>query len=99
MRFCLLHSKNIFVLVLTHLEPELELFEVNDNGNDGDDDLSHHYQTALARVPDELERNQKKENRLHTISKMMGTLVLVQLCTFSYRNSDVKKLPKIFDWR
>ena len=30
MRFCLLHSKNIYVLVLTHLEPELELFEVWD---------------------------------------------------------------------
>ena len=26
--FCLLDSKNVFVLVLTHLEPELELFEV-----------------------------------------------------------------------
>ena len=27
-RFCLGHSKNVFVLVLAHLEPELELFEV-----------------------------------------------------------------------
>ena len=35
-------------------------------------------QTALARVLDKLERNQKKENHLHTISKMMGTLVHVQ---------------------
>ena len=26
-------------LVLAHLEPELELFEVNDIGDDGDDDL------------------------------------------------------------
>ena len=26
--FCPLDSKNVFVLVLTHLEPELELFEV-----------------------------------------------------------------------
>ena len=28
---------------LAHLEPELELFEVDDIGNDGDDDLGHHY--------------------------------------------------------
>ena len=27
-RFCPLHSKNVFVLALAHLEPELELFEV-----------------------------------------------------------------------
>ena len=25
------------------LEPELRLFEVDDIGDDGDDDLSHHY--------------------------------------------------------
>ena len=35
-------------------------------------------QTALAWVLDELERNQEKENRLNTISKMMGTLVHLQ---------------------
>ena len=29
----------VFVLVLAHLEPELELFEVYDIGDDGDDDL------------------------------------------------------------
>ena len=34
-----LDSKNVFVLVLAHLEPELELFEVDDSGDDGDDDL------------------------------------------------------------
>ena len=27
-RFCPWHSKNVFVLVLAHLEPKLELFEV-----------------------------------------------------------------------
>ena len=27
-RFCPWHSKNVFVLVLAHLEPELRLFEV-----------------------------------------------------------------------
>ena len=26
-----------------HLEPELEVFEVDDMGNDGDGDLKHHY--------------------------------------------------------
>ena len=35
--------KNVLVLVLPHLEPELELFEADDIGNDGDDDLSYHY--------------------------------------------------------
>ena len=38
-RFCPLDSKNVFVFVLSHLEPELELFEVDDIGDDGDDDL------------------------------------------------------------
>ena len=40
-RFCPLDSKNVFVLVLAHLEREL--FEVDDIGDDGDDDLQHHY--------------------------------------------------------
>ena len=38
-RICPWQSKNAFVLVLAHLEPELELFEVDDIGDDGDDDL------------------------------------------------------------
>ena len=38
-RFCPLNSKNVFVLVLANLQPELELLEVDDIGNDGDDDL------------------------------------------------------------
>ena len=38
-RFCPGHSKNVFVLVLAHLEPGLEQFEVDDIGDDGDDDL------------------------------------------------------------
>ena len=38
-RFCPLDSKNAFILVLAHLEPELEMFEVDDIGDDGDDDL------------------------------------------------------------
>ena len=33
------HSKNVFVLILAHLKPELELFEVDDVGDDGGDDL------------------------------------------------------------
>ena len=57
-------------------------------------------QTALARVLDKLERNQKKENHLHTISKMMGTLVHVQLYTFSYRKPVIRpqNMPKTADW-
>ena len=39
-RFCPLDFKNVFVLVLAHLEPELELFEVDDIGDDGDDDVN-----------------------------------------------------------
>ena len=35
-----MHSKNVFVLVLAHLEPEREQFEVDDVGDDGDVDLS-----------------------------------------------------------
>ena len=38
-KFCPSDSKNVFVLVLPHLEPELELFEVDDIGDYGDDDL------------------------------------------------------------
>ena len=38
-----LDSKNVFVLLLAHLEPELELFEVDDIGNNCDDDLLNHY--------------------------------------------------------
>ena len=64
MRFCPLHSKNVFVLVLTHLESELELFEVDDICDDGDDNwfvapLSPKLQTALAQVLDELGPKQK----------------------------------------
>ena len=61
-------------------------------GRLGDGSKNHHHrhrqchklQTAIARVLDELGRNPpKKENHLNTISKMMGTLVQVQLYTFS----------------
>ena len=38
-RFCPLDSKNVFVLFLAHLEPELELLEVDDTGDDGVNDL------------------------------------------------------------
>ena len=37
--FCPLDSKNVFILVLAHLESQLELFEADDIGDDGDDDL------------------------------------------------------------
>ena len=57
-------------------------------------------QTALAWVLDELERNQEKENHLNTISKMMGTLVHLQLYTFSYRKAVFRpqNIPKTADW-
>ena len=57
-------------------------------------------QTALAWVLDELERNQEKENHLNTISKMMGTLVHLQLYTFSYRKAVIQpqNMPKTADW-
>ena len=38
-RFCPLDSKNVFVFFLSHLDPELQLFEFDDIGDDGDDDL------------------------------------------------------------
>ena len=76
---------------LARLEPELELFEVWEINvrqiiiiANGINSQTTKLQRALTRVLDELERNQKKENHLQTISKMMGTLVHVQLYTFSY---------------
>ena len=75
-------------------------------GDDGTTNHYHHHrqchqlQTALARVLDEIERNQKKESHLNTISKMMGTLVHVQLYTFSYRKPVIRpqNMPKTADW-
>ena len=102
-----MHSKNVFVLVLAHLEPELELFEVWEINMsqviiiaNGINSQTPKLKIALARVLDKLERNQKKENRLHTISKMMGTLVHVQLYTFSYRKPVIRpqNMPKTADW-
>ena len=60
----------------------------------------HQLQTALAWVLDELEGNQKKENPPNTISKMMGTLVPVQLYMFSYRKAVIRpqNMPKNADW-
>ena len=36
-------SITYFSSLLAHFEPELEMFEVDDIGNDGDGDLSYHY--------------------------------------------------------
>ena len=79
---------------LACLEPELELFEVWEINvrqiiiiANGINSQTPKLQTALAWVLDELERNQKKENHLNTISKMMGTLVHLRLYTFSYRKA------------
>ena len=77
---------------LACLEPELELFEVWEISvrqiiiiANGINSQTPKLQRALTWVLDELERNQKKENHLKTIPKMMGTLVQVQLNTFSSR--------------
>ena len=79
---------------LAHLEPKLQLFEVDDHGDAGNDDLSHVIsQTSNSsgsgsrQAREELK---KKENHLNTISKMMGTLVHVQLYTFSYRKPVIR---------
>ena len=63
---------------LARLEPELELFEVWEINvrqiiiiANGINSQTLKLQTALARVLDKLERNQKKENHLYTISKKM----------------------------
>ena len=87
---------------LARLEPEPELYEVWEinvrqiiiNSR------TPKIQTALAWVLDELERNQEKENHLNTISKMMGTLVHLQLYTFSYRKAVIRpqNMPKTADW-
>ena len=92
---------------LACLEPELELFEVWEINvrqiiiiANGINSQTPKRQTALARVLDKLERNHKKENHLHTISKIMGTLVHVQLYTFSYRKPVIRpqNMPKTADW-
>ena len=72
-------------------------------GDNGATNHHHHHpklQTALALVLDELEGNQKKENHPNTISKMMSTLVHVQLYTFSYRKAVIepRNLPKTAEW-
>ena len=55
---------------------------------------------SQSRVLDEQEDNQKKENHLNTISKIMGTLVQVQLYTYSYGKAVVQpqNVPKSADW-
>merc|ERR1711952_137802 len=85
---------------LACLEPQLAMFEVWEINANGINSQTPKLQTALARVLDKLERNQKKENHLHTISKMMGTLVHVQLYTFSYRKPVIRpqNMPKTADW-
>ena len=63
---------------------------VDDHGNAGNDDLSHHHLQNLnscnmgswsARE----EPKKRKTTKIH--SKMMGTLVQVQLCKFSFRKA------------
>ena len=40
-----------FYSSLAHLEPEPELFEVDEIGDDGDDDLSYHHLPSNLRFP------------------------------------------------
>ena len=58
---------------LARLKPELELFEVDDNGDDNDDDLSHHYLPNFKQLQIGFQTSQrgtiKKENHPNTISK------------------------------
>ena len=88
---------------LACLEPELELFEVWEINvwqiiiiANGINSQTPKLQRALAQVLDELERT-KKGDYLNTISKMMGTLVQVQLYTFRYKMAlnQPQKLPKM----
>ena len=92
---------------LACLEPKLELFEVWEINvrqiiiiANGINSQTPKLQRALAWVLDELERNQKKEIHPNTISKMMGTLVHLQLYTFSYRKAVIRpqNMPKTADW-
>ena len=53
-------SKNVFLLVLAHLEPELELFEVDDIADDGDYDWSHGGSTLK-----HCQRHNGPEGRVH----------------------------------
>ena len=93
---------------LACLEPELELFEVWEISvrqiiiiANGINSQTSKLERALAWVLDELEGNQRKENHLHTIFKMIGTLVHVQLYTFSYRKPVIRpqNMPKTADWK
>ena len=86
-----------FVCFLAHLKPQQELFEVWEINvrqiimiANGINSQTPKLQTALDQVQDGLERNQKKGNNLNTLSKMMGTLIHVQLHTFSYRKAVIR---------
>ena len=64
------------------------VFEVQE---DVDDDLLHHhlpnFKMFLLRFYMSQKETKEKENHPNTISKMIGTLVQVQLYTFSYRKA------------
>ena len=83
----------LIVTLFTHNLRFLATFEVREP-------LCNKLHTDLARVLDELERNQEKENHLNTISKVMGSLVHVQLYTFNYRKAVIRpqNMPKTADW-
>ena len=64
------------------------------------DEFHNKIKNTQLNLLDELERNQKKENHPNSISKMMGTLVHVQLYTFSFRKAVIRpqNMPKTADW-
>ena len=92
---------------LACLEPELELFEVwaDKRATNHHHCQWHQLQTAQTSNSSSSgsrqarEEPKKKENHLHTISKMMGTLVHVQLYTFTYRKPVIRpqNMPKTAD--
>ena len=63
------HANNVFVLVLAHLKPELELFEVDDVGDDGDG------QNPFLTAEKSWKKNQKvSHSHILTIFPVLGKL-------------------------
>ena len=58
------HANNVFVLVLAHLKPELELFEVDDVGDDGDgQNLFRTAEKSWKKIKKLVTAELKKENK------------------------------------
>ena len=98
MRFPLFPMSSLLILIIVSMKT-FDPF-INDYHHHHHYHHRHQLQTSVTWVVDELERNQNKENHLNTIFKMMGTLVQVQLYTFSSRMALYwpQKWPKITVW-